>query len=352
MLLRQNLKINQKRWPQRPMVGSDERGMALLITIMTLSLLVAVTIQFHKVTWHKLVVSDNFKRGVQLKSITESGINIALASLQNDLDNNRSDSLIDSWSLVEQENFDILFPAGGLQLKIIDLSGRLQINSIVENKNTGAEEENSGTSSQIGTILQNILISGDFPVENETEAREIVDALVDWIDEDDKESDNGAETSYYQSLDQPYSARNGPVHSIDELLLVRGITPELFFGSADSKGLKDLLTAYGDDGKININTTEPVIIRGMNPLITESLAEQFDEYRRDKDNSDNFDNTGWYKDIGWPGDIEINTELLTTKSRYFQITAKVSFDTLSRTMVADAERSDEGTLKLLRKKVE
>lgn len=352
MQLRKNLKFYQKQWPRQPLVGGDERGMALLITIMTLSLLVAVTIQFHKVTWHKLVVSDNFKRGVQLKSITESGINIALASLQNDLDENQSDSLIDPWSLLEQENFDILFPAGGLQLEVIDLSGRLQINSIVAKKNTVSEEENSGISTQLRTILQNILISEDFPIEDETEAREIVDALVDWIDEDDKESDNGAETSYYQSLAQPYSARNGPVHSIDELLLVRGITPELFFGSKDTKGLKDLLTAYGDDGKININTTESIIIRGMNPLITESLAEQFDEYRRDKDNSDYFNDSGWYKNIGWPGDIELDTELLTTESRYFQITAKGSFDTLSRTMVADAERSDEGTLKLLRKKVE
>lgn len=345
MRLNHTPKTYRKRRPSAPLLIRDERGMALLITIMTLSLLVAVTIQFHKVTWHKLVVSDNFKRGLQLKSITESGVNIALVSLQNDPDGGQSDSLLAPWSLLEQENFDILFPAGELQLKVVDLSGRLQINSIAETKN-------SGISTQLRTILQNSLIARDFPVEDETEAREIVDALVDWIDEDDTESDNGAETSYYQSLDQPYSARNGPIHSIEELLLVRGITPELFFGSGGTPGLQDILTAYGDDGKININTTKQVIIRGMNPLITESLAEQFDAYRRDKDNSDALNDTGWYKNIGWPGDIELDTGLLTTKSRYFQITATGTFDTLARTMVVDAERSDEGILKLLRKKVE
>lgn len=342
----------RNRCNKRSIVGRDERGMALLITIMTLSLLTAVTIQFHKSTWHKFVVSDNFKRGVQLKAITQSGINIALASLANDLEENDSDTLVDPWSKLEQENLDILFPAGGLQLKVIDLSGRLQINNIVEKEKTDSKEENSGISTHLRTILENLLVSGNYPIEDETEATEIVDALVDWIDADDKESDHGAETSYYQSLDKPYSAKNGPVHNIDELLLVRGITPELFFGTEETPGLKNVLTVYGDDGKININTIEPVLLKGMNLLITDDLAEDFDEYRREEGNSDSFNDSGWYKDIGWPGDIELNTELLTTESSYFQVTASGTFDTLSFTMVADIERTDEGTLSLLRKKVD
>jgi len=336
----------------RSTVGRDERGMALLITIMTLSLLTAVTIQYHKATWHKFIVSDNFKRGIQLKSITESGINIAMASLANDLDENDSDSLVDPWSKLDQENFDPLFPAGELHLKAIDLSGKLQINSIVEKKNTDSTEKKSGISDDLRTILENLLVSGNYPIEDETEAKEIVDALVDWIDEDDKESDHGAETSYYQSLDKPYSAKNGPIQNIDELLFVRGITPKLFFGTEDTPGLKDVLTVYGDDGKININTIEPVLLKSMNLLITDTLAEQFDEYRLDEGNSDSFNDSGWYKNIGWPGDIELLADLLTTESSYFQITASGTFDTLSWTMVADVERTDEGTLSLLRKKVE
>jgi general secretion pathway protein K len=342
----------RNRCNKRSIVGRDERGMALLITIMTLSLLTAVTIQFHKSTWHKFVVSDNFKRGVQLKAITQSGINIALASLANDLEENDSDTLVDPWSKLEQENLDLLFPAGGLQLKVIDLSGRLQINNIIEKEKTDSKEENSGISTHLRTILENLLVSGNYPIEDETEATEIVDALVDWIDEDDNESDHGAETSYYQSLEKPYSAKNGPVHHIDELLLVRGITPELFFGTEDTPGLKNVLTVYGDDGKININTIEPALLKGMNLLITDDLAKDFDEYRREDGNSDSFNDSGWYKDIGWPGDIELNTELLTTESSYFQVTASGTFDTLSWTMVADVERTDEGTLNLLRKKME
>ena len=325
--------------------GHDQRGMALLVTIMTLSLLTAITIQYHKVSWHNFVVSDNYKRGVQLKSISESGVNIALAALIDDLAENEADSFSDSWALLEQENFDLLFPSGELLLKINDLSGRLQTNMLVE-------EKNAETSAELRDILQNLLVSGIFPIEDETEALEIVDAIVDWIDEDDLESDHGAENSYYQSLDQPYSARNGPLTSIEELLLIRGITPEFFFGSDENKGLKDFLTVYGEDGKININTAEPELIKSMNPLITDELAEQFDEFRKDEDNKDSFNDPSWYTAIGWPGDIELNDKIITTTSQYFQITATGKFDTLSWTMVADAGRAEDGTINLLRKKVE
>lgn len=332
--------------------GDDQRGMALLITIMTLSLLTAITIQYHKVSWHNFVVSDNFKRGVQLKSISESGVNIALAALLDDLSKNEADSLSDSWALLEQENFDLLFPSGELQLKVEDLSGRLQVNMLVEEKKTDSQAENAGTSDELQAILQDLLLSGIFPIEDETEAVEIVDAIVDWIDEDDIESDHGAESSYYQTLDQPYSTRNGPLTCIEELLLVRGITPEIFFGTEGNKGLKDLLTVYGEDGKININTAEPVLIKSMNPLVTDELAEQFDEFRKDKDNRDFLNNPNWYTEIGWPGDIELNDKIITTTSQYFQITAIGKFDTLSWTMVADAGSTDDGTISLLRKKVE
>lgn len=332
--------------------GGNQHGMALLITIMTLALLAAVTIQFHKMSWHKLIVSDNYQRGTQLKYITESGVNIALAVLQSDLNETSSDSLLDPWAKFEDEDFNLLFPSGELLLKVVDLSGKLQVNSLVETKKKEGKAENSGKSTHLRTILKNILLSDAFQIEDETAALEIVDAIVDWIDADDIESDHGVESSYYQSLEPPYSAKNGPIYNVEELLLVRGISPELFYGSKESKGLVDLLTVYGDDGKLNINTADTVIVQGLNVLITDSLAEQFDEYRKASDNSTYLNDTGWYKNIGWPGDIELKTDLLTTESRFFQILATGRFDTLSWSMIADAERTEEGTLSLLRKRVE
>ena len=62
---------------------------------------------------------------------------------------------------------------------------------------------------------------------------------------------------------------------------------------------------------------------------------------------------GWYKEVdGWPGDIVINQDLLTTSSSYFQIIATGEFDTFSRSVIAIAERTSESEVKLLGKKTE
>lgn len=59
---------------------------------------------------------------------------------------------------------------------------------------------------------------------------EIADAILDWMDLDDDIRDFGTESAHYNSLEDPYDAKNGPMDSLDELLLVKGVTPQLMFG--------------------------------------------------------------------------------------------------------------------------
>src|SRR5205085_11095924 len=61
-------------------------------------------------------------------------------------------------------------------------------------------------------------------------AHELVAAIEDWRDRDDEPRLGGAESSYYAMLSQPFKAANDDFHSLDELLLVRGVTPEMFWG--------------------------------------------------------------------------------------------------------------------------
>lgn len=60
---------------------------------------------------------------------------------------------------------------------------------------------------------------------------DVADAILDWMDEDDEPREYGAESSYYQTLKPPYYAKNGPLDTVEELLLVRGVTPPLLFGT-------------------------------------------------------------------------------------------------------------------------
>jgi len=59
---------------------------------------------------------------------------------------------------------------------------------------------------------------------------DIADAILDFIDADDEPREFGAEREYYSQLPIPYAPVNGPLQSIEQLLLVRGVTPSLLFG--------------------------------------------------------------------------------------------------------------------------
>ena len=91
---------------------------------------------------------------------------------------------------------------------------------------------------------------------------EIADAILDWIDESSYEPrEFGAKDEYYISLDPPYYVRNGIPDSLDELLLVRGVTPKLLYGvDWNRNGVLDYgepdeytLDEYGvADGSLNL----------------------------------------------------------------------------------------------------
>ena len=55
-------------------------------------------------------------------------------------------------------------------------------------------------------------------------------SIVDWRDEDDELTENGAESATYLQMDSPYEAKNAPFDSIDELHLVYGAQPQFLYG--------------------------------------------------------------------------------------------------------------------------
>ena len=88
----------------------------------------------------------------------------------------------------------------------------------------------------------------------------VTDSLEDWRDANDTHRINGAESDYYLELPVPYRSRNSPIQDISELLQIKGITPELYYGHEDRPGLVDLVTARGR-GTININTAPKLVLQ-------------------------------------------------------------------------------------------
>ncbi|NLX25250.1 MAG: general secretion pathway protein GspK [Lentisphaerae bacterium] len=88
-----------------------------------------------------------------------------------------------------------------------------------------------------------------------TQWEELIDCLTDWIDDDDLHELNGAESDDAFYEEQGYPVKNSQLDSVEELLLIKGWTPEILYGNGSDGiyGIADLLTVWGD-GRVNINT--------------------------------------------------------------------------------------------------
>ena len=107
---------------------------------------------------------------------------------------------------------------------------------------------------------------------------EIADAILDWLDEDDDAREFGIEYDYYESLEPPYTPTNGPFRSVEELLLVRGVTPDLMFGmDTNRNGLLDAHETAGGMAGQAAPTGDPALgdtSRGWSPYLTLFGAEK------------------------------------------------------------------------------
>jgi type II secretory pathway component PulK len=104
---------------------------------------------------------------------------------------------------------------------------------------------------------------------DEAEAQNYAASIIDWRDSDSLLTLPGsAESSYYEGLSEPYQAKNGDFESLEELLLVKGMTQELF------DKMKDYVTIY-TDGKININTASGRVLNCLGlskPVVSKIIS--------------------------------------------------------------------------------
>jgi hypothetical protein len=97
-----------------------------------------------------------------------------------------------------------------------------------------------------------------------------VAALRDFIDTDDTTRADGAEQEYYSGLPRPYTIRNGPLNTLDELLLIRGFTPALLHG--EDANMNWRLDPNENDGEERppADNNDGRLDLGLQPLLTVS----------------------------------------------------------------------------------
>lgn len=345
----------------------DRSGMALVLTLLAVSFLVAVTVQLGSSVNLQMHSAANQGKIVQLDAMLLSGLNLARAALLADQQENDYDSSFDNWGEFEQDTLAALFSEGTLEIKVTDLSGLLQVNALVlteEEKKRRQKEQGSGKKEKAKgakkdpekiqrDLWKRFLQSGNFVIEDEDATQELIDSLVDWLDTDDEEHDNGAERGYYSSQDPSYVPANGPIMFPEELLLVKGWNKQLLYGEKEHSGIIDYLTIAGQDGMININTVPVQVLQALHADMTEELAAVLVDFRSEEENSDLLAQPDWYRQAGdFPGDITFDKELIKTSSSSFLVTITARIGGLQRIGNGVVHRSENSEQTLLYWKVE
>lgn len=331
--------------------------MALLLVLSLVSILTIITLQFGMEMRQQYVVSASLGKQFQLSEMGISGITISKGLLLQDLAENKFDSLYDSWALLDDEELSALFELGELNVSIIDENGKFPLNAMVlMKKKNGKKPADKNEFKKlykqehaVRNVLWRLMRAEPFLVED-GDAREIIDSIIDWIDsgDGDGEEEYGAENSHYMRLNPPYPCKNDPIESIEELLLIQGFTAELLYGTEDKPGLASLLTPWGDDGKINLNTAAQPLLQAMAEGFSKETSESMIEYREDEAHKDLLNNPIWYKAVpSYPGNIVITKELITVQSLFFTINAEATIDTLQKTVTATIAR-DEKAIAIVR----
>ena len=231
----------------------NTRGSILVLALWSLSLLSVFAVSLGYGVRQKLTLFARLEAIESLYSIAYSGIEKAKSVLKMDQDS-EFDSLVDPWANNE---------AGFKQSQMVTGSFSVEYAAPnADNKETITwygliDEERKININLADTETLSRLLQAAAHLKQD-HADEIAYCIVDWRDSDAffQHPDYGAEDSYYEGLSSPYEAKDGSFELIDELLLVKGVSRDIF------DEIKSFSTIYGD-GQVNINTALKQVLMAL-----------------------------------------------------------------------------------------
>lgn len=242
-----------------------EGGSALLLTLLVITILTGLTLAFSEESAMELDLASYAKDSHHAYEMARSGVNLALAMLHQDKDQDM-DSHREAWARFGTDPFPDELPEDiHFSGSITDESGKININALIDEEG----KIDMLREAQLRRLFRTLNL-----------VEEMADPLFDWLDEDDVQRLEGAESDFYQGLSSPYRCPNGPLITIGQLFLVKGMYE--VNGSDDNRKLLDYLTIYSD-GKVNINTAPKEVLECLSNKMDTTIAEAIVAFRRDGD---------------------------------------------------------------------
>ncbi len=237
-----------------------QQGVVLLIVLFFALLLTSSIATFTRRSIVDAMVARNRDANGRAEALARGGVRLAIAYLvQDKLDKASSplpiETYLDPWARLE--SIDIPVAEGtSLQISIEDAGGLFNLNSLFvfsEGKIDAYQE----TDTFLRDFFEKVIAEAGFPPgERVYDVTELSEALIDWVDSDSDRLAGGYEDDYYQQQDPPYHAQNGPIRSVDDLLLVEGFDRQLVEGIRPYVTVFPFVAATG----VNLNTAPPYVL--------------------------------------------------------------------------------------------
>lgn len=251
--------------------ANDESGFALILVLWFLAALFLMAGEFAFRNYTEITLTKSFKEENQAYFIALTGIHSAMEEIlapvdyhymvgEGDIAFHRPRDEEDSDTLSRKASHRENSPIGDgyYSYWIRDNDSKINLNSANEDQ---LEQMLTVCGMQIGSEMD-----------------EVIHSILDWRDADDNHRIGGVEDDHYMELEEPYHCKNGNFDTVEELLLVNGVTDELFHGSTEEEfpGLKDLATVFGR--RINKNTASlEVLTSKYDEEAAESIIEEREE---------------------------------------------------------------------------
>ncbi|MFQ5706612.1 MAG: type II secretion system minor pseudopilin GspK [bacterium] len=276
---------------------NNEQGSVLILVLAIIAVASLVALGLSKASVAKLTLARQVADDAQALAAAKAGLTLAEAALE--ADDPGFDAETDIWAR-KVPPFKV--GAGEVTVTIEDERAKLSVNQLIDDFGN----LNGKVKAQFERLFLNLKLNLD-----------LLEPIIDWLDSDEQALYFGAESDYYQSLSPAYPAKNGPLDTLPEMLLIKGIDAHTFL--ADSTGLCRYLTLYGSS-RININTAPARVLASLSDELDDLTIRKILEYRTRtpftqisqlKQIDGLSDET--YQEID--GSITVNSEYFTIKSR-------------------------------------
>jgi general secretion pathway protein K len=289
-----------------------KRGMALLLTLLVTIILAIVVLEFNYLIGVKAMLSSRIVDDIRAQAAADAGMQWAIALLLNDAlaDAEEAGGAFDAYDEEWAQEIELETDRSLTNIFVLDEMAKLNINRLITQATLEYQNDVGGKNEKMVQTFQRLFESFDLEPG-------LTDKIVDWLDENDEEEPFGAESSYYEGLERPIQCKNGPMDSVEELLLIEGFDKETLYGTEDTPGLVEFVTVCGDEkGRVNINTASEEVIAAV--LNSQSQAAMIVDMRAGDPFESAEDMTTRLPDLRL-------SEKFMTGSSFFSVSARSSF---------------------------